>query len=351
MKRSNKTFAWRIGRFAIAFGSSALVLASPARAEDLLSADTLSTLVEPLAVEIGDTTFTLRGAIDQAAHYNNDTEEWSARTTGDFEVAAETQTDNQLTIQLSYSGEYKSDPGSITDVGFSEGEENYTQEFKGSVGSAWGTLVGGNVNDTVANMTSRRQMTGNSALAFENNFGTLGDWVGGYSGRFGPAVIAVIADEDANVDAGFRWSRPLGDRDIGFGARATWGEFTSQDGTTSFDTTGIKLMTDMIYGSTLFDLGLGYEVLDSSKTDVTRAYVSGGVQHKTGALTLSLHGHYGVLDGNEEISASLGGRYDIARGLSANLGVNYARLNANVDGVELVNKDATETVLSMRYGF
>jgi len=68
-------------------------------------------------------------------------------------------------------------------------------------------------------------------------------------------------------------------------------------------------------------------------------------------LSLSLEGHYGRIEGDEEISAALGVQYDLARGLSVNAGINHAEATATLAGVRLVDVDETKAVLSLRYSF
>ena len=72
---------------------------------------------------------------------------------------------------------------------------------------------------------------------------------------------------------------------------------------------------------------------------------------KAGVLSLSLEGHVGRIEGKDEASVALGGQYDIARGLSANLGVNHAKARVSFDGAPLLDIEETKTVLSLRYSF
>ncbi len=54
---------------------------------------------------------------------------------------------------------------------------------------------------------------------------------------------------------------------------------------------------------------------------------------------------------DSEKSAALGLRYDLARGLSLNLGYNYAESDADIDGVAIQSVDKSEFIGSMRYEF
>ena len=101
-------------------------------------------------------------------------------------------------------------------------------------------------------------------------------------------------------------------------------------------------MGEVIYGSTSFDIGVGYERLSSNGPDTDRRYISLGVRGKTGVLGWSAEAHYGRIGGDDEISAALGAQYDIARGLSANLGLNHARAKADAGTFRIVDTRVTK---------
>ena len=107
----------------------------------------------------------------------------------------------------------------------------------------------------------------------------------------------------------------------------------------------------MIYGSTSFDAGLGYERLTSRGPDAVRRFVSTGVRGKTGVLGWSLEAHYGRIEAEDEVSAALGARYDLARGLSANFGLNQVRAKADAGAIRVVDTRDTKGILSLRYSF
>ena len=79
--------------------------------------------------------------------------------------------------------------------------------------------------------------------------------------------------------------------------------------------------------------------------------VSSGIRTKTGVVSASIEGHYGRIEGEGEVSAALGLQYDLARGPSANLGLNRASAQATLDGARLADTRETEIVLSLRYSF
>ena len=214
----------------------------------------------------------------------------------------------------------------------------------------WGRVSGGNASGIVRELTRRLRGAGNAALGFDNFLGELEDLSAGYTGRFGPWVVGAIVDEDGNLDLGAAFQRPAGARDWRLALRAAEGTFGSRGGQ-RFDTKGLSLVGEVIYGSTTLDAGAGYERLSSRGPDLDRRYVSAGMRTKAGVLSLSLEGHVGRIEGKDEASVALGGQYDIAQGLSANLGLNHAKARMSFDGVPLLDIEETKTVLSLRYSF
>ena len=114
---------------------------------------------------------------------------------------------------------------------------------------------------------------------------------------------------------------------------------------------GVGVVGELIHGSTAFDMGVGHERLTSHALDAERWYVSAGVRTKTGVVSVSLEGHYGRIEGEEEVSAALGLQYDLARGLSANLGLNHESARVFLGGVRLVDTRNTVAALSLRYSY
>ena len=228
--------------------------------------------------------------------------------------------------------------------------EGYTGNAALSVGGYWGRVSGGNVSGIVRKLTRRLRGAGNAALGLDNFLGELEDLSAGYTGRFGPWVVGAVVDEDGNLDLGTAFQRPAGVRDWRLALRAAEGVFGSSGGQ-RFDTKGLGLVGEVIYGSTTLDAGAGYERLSSSGPDLDRRYISVGMRTKAGMLSLSLEGHAGRIEGKDEASVALGGQYDIARGLSANLGLNHAKARVSFDGAPLLDIEETKSILSLRYSF
>ena len=142
----------------------------PAEAQPIsLNYESLSSMEEPLAIEIGDVTFVLTGLVD--ARSTVDTEgddDTDTGLIGNFQVNARTQLPNRLLVDLSYFGQDASGP--TTD--FRTGDD-YTDNAALSVGSYWGTVLGGNVSGTIREQTRRLRGAGNAALAFDDFLGRV----------------------------------------------------------------------------------------------------------------------------------------------------------------------------------
>ena len=338
----------RFKLFAIAAGYAIIVLitvSTPARAQDVgLNYDTLSSLEEPLAFDLGDVTVEVTGLADVPVTFDIDSDPALADPveigfTGNFQINAETQLSNRWTLGVAYFGQYEAD------------SNDYSDNVAGYVGTSWGTFIGGNVEGQVRELTRRERGAGNANLAFDSFYGGLDRWGGAYVGRFGPTIVGAVVDENGDFELGATFQRPIGLRDYRLSARFADGQFTSQDGLMTFNTKGAELVGELVYGSSTFDLGVGYEHLSSPVTNANRWFVSAGAKTKINSWSLSAEAHYGQVDGQSEKSAAVGVGYDIARGLSLNLGLNYEDADINIGGVNLKSTDEFKGIFSLRYSF
>jgi len=339
---------------ALTIGSASASLAiipTAAQAQDVdLNYDRLSSLEEPIAFDLGDITVEISGVLDTpvVAEFDSvtDTDSVDVGFVGNFQITAQTQLANRWTIGAAYFGQYATDP-----IDVFGGNDDYSDNVAGFVGTSFGTVLGGNVNGQVREITRRQRGVGNGFLAFDDFYGGLDEWGGAYVGRFGPTVVSAAVDENGDFEIGGFFQRPIGQNDYRFALRFADGRFTSQDGTTEFDTKGISAVGELVYGSSTFDLGLGYERLESPVADLDRWFLSAGARTQVGPLHLSAEGHYGQVDGQDEISAGIGASYDIARGLSVNLGLNYENARIEAGGVTLVETDEVKAIASLRFSF
>lgn len=331
-----------------AAGVAVSVTTSLANAQGIsLNYEHLSSMEEPLATEIGDVTLVLTGLVDTPLTVNIETDEGTdAGFIGNAQVSALVQLQNRWRVNAAYFGQYETDEALS-----SASDENYTDNAAISVGGMWGTVVAGNVAGLVREATRRRRGAGNGRLAFDDNLGTLSEWGGAYTGRFGPWVVGAVVDEDTQFEFGATFQRPIDDTDYRLTVRVSEGAYAPAGGSHVFESTAIGAVGEVIYGSTVLDVGLGYERLSSSGSDADRPFASAGVRRKTGVLSLTLEGHYGRVEGEAEASTAFGAQYDVARGLSANLGLNHARADMDSAGIRSADTRDTRAVLSLRYSF
>lgn len=314
-------------------------LPRPPRGRLNLNYETLSAFESPLATEIGDVTFLLRGRIDTPLDYSLDQGGRVENSAiGNYQISAETQLRNRWTVGAVYGGRYENISGANND---------YTDEVAGYIGGSWGTVVGGNVSDLVFEDTRRRRGVGEVALAGDGALGGLSEWSGGYKGRFGPVEISGVIDEDSNYDVGITFQRPIGNKDYRFTARHNNGTYVAADGITELDTKAFTGVGEYVYGSTRFDVGGGYEQISNAD----RWFASAGMSTKTGPFSFSAEGHIGQIEGQDEVSAVVGARYDIARGLAATMAVDYQDMQININGVDYLNAKDTRLKMALIYGF
>ena len=337
----------------ILFSAAIIVagVAGAARAEDFsLNYETLSSLEEPLATELGDVTLVLTGLVDTpltfGAEDGDDGDDADAGLVGNFQLGARTQLANRWRVGLSYFGQYATDGASASGA-----EDDYTDNVALSAGGAYGTVLAGDVSGIVRDQTRRERGAGNGSLAFDDVLGELGDRGVGYLVRFGPWLLGGVVDGDAGFDLGAVLQRPHGNKDYRLTARYVESVHAPAGGSAEFDSQAVTAVGELIYGSTLVDLGAGLERLSSDGMDVDRWFTSFGLRSKSGMLSLSVEGHYGRIEGADEVAAAFGLQYDIARGLSANLGFNHAEARARLAGVDIVDVRETKAVLSLRYSF
>ena len=325
----------------------------PAGAQEVfLNYDEMSLFEAPLATEIGDVTLLVRGMAEGAETYRRESDDTDESLDVRFQAGAQTQLPNRWRVRLSYSGRFATDPQENLDAGFaSRVDEDYEDDVTLSVGGAWGTAAAGNVSELARDQTRRAGGAGAASLSFDDVFGSLEEWSGGYLVRMGPWVLSAVVDEEGDFDVGAMYQRPIAEKDYRLTARYTQGVFTSADGVRRFDTKAVSGVGELIYGSALFDLGVGHETLSSPGLELEQWYVSSGVRIKIGVVSFSLEGHYGKVEGMEKTSAALGVQYDVARGLSANFGLNYEDAVVSLGGVNLIASKGTKAILSVSYRF
>lgn len=318
-----------------------------------LNYDRLSAIEGPIALEIGDITFTLSGSMDLESLTRMNSDATMNNLFSTLELSFNTQLPNRWRVQGLVLGEVStaSNPRRIID------DFDYVKRLALFVSGTWGRFLIGDLHRLVRGDTRRVSNAGDSYLYFDDFLGKLEQRNGGYRGRYGPWVVLAVFDQDSDFDCGMVSQRPLGNKDFRFTLRGMKGTYETKAKTGIYATQGVISVGEMIYGSTLFDVSLGYEELVPSvpqlggATIKTRTFLSQGVLRKFGMLSASVEAYFGKLDGERELSAAVGVQYDVARGLSANFGWNYWYTHSPFRRTEISNNRDSELTFSLQYDF
>lgn len=277
------------------------------------SYDTISFFEKPTAFDIGIGTLNTNLLIDQSIIYRDSTDHYSAATQflGLFNFG--TQLANGWQFNTQYLANY---------VGFDD--DDYRGNLALSIADYWGVIAIGQVTGSVFEQTRRQRGTGNANLAFDQFVGGLEDEGIFYSVRFNSYEFAATVDKEGGFELGANFERPIGASSY-FGAlRVRKGEAIT--GGEIQDTLGGAAVFAYTYASLTVDTQLGIERIDSIDSDeIEHLFSSLGLSYKTGPLTVSAEAGLAKLDGQKRYSAAFGSRWDLARGLSLNLGVNYQK--------------------------
>lgn len=321
-----------------------LLLSRPAHAESFsLNYADLSTLESPIVFRAGQMTLVVSGLVDGGARLNlansAPLSHIDTGVTANFTATAETQLGNRWTVGGSYFGQYDSFGRS------------YTANSAAFVRTSWGSIIGGNVGGLLREDTRRRRAPGLASLGYDDFLGQNARWGGVYRLVSGPYVSGVMVDEDGDVEVGTVYQRPYGTHDIRWSLRGRYARIRDAQGNRRFSTAGIGGVTDLTYGSSIYDLGLGYERITGQGLALDRWFASAGARTKIQALSLSLEGHIGAVDGSPEYAAAAGLAYSFARGMSANLGLNYKEANVVRNGVNVLVGKSESAAFSLRYSY
>lgn len=293
----------------------------------------------PVAYDLAGTTMVLRGRIDLPVGRSFKTNETvNYNPIVNHEVSLERQLSNRITVGAVYGGSYENIPGS---------DNNYADDIAVFAGGSWGTVFAGNVSDLVFEETRRARSIGITQLSGNGALGELSDLSGGYRGRFGPAIVTGVIDENTNYDIGVSFQRPIGVRDYRFTARHNQGQITAADGVTQLDTKSVSGVAEYVYGSSRFDVGAGYEKIE----EADRWFTSAGVSTKAGPWGLSAEGQYGEIEGQTETAGILTLRRDLARGLAATVALDHRDRQAVVNGTQYLDEKDTRLIAALSYGF
>ncbi len=318
-----------------------------------LNYDRLSAIEGPIALEIGDITFRLSGSIDLESQTRLKDDATMNNLFSTFELSFNTQLPNRWRVQGLVLGEVStaSNPRRIID------DFDYVKRLALFVSGTWGRFLMGDLHQLIQGDTRRVSNAGDAFLYFDNFLGRLEQRNGGYRGRYGPWIVSAVFDQDSDFEWGMVSQRPIGNKDFRFTLRSMKGTFQPSSKADVYATLGVISVGEVIYGSTMFDISFGFEELTpltaqlGGASSKTRTFLSQGILTKRGMLSVSFETYFGQLDGEREISASIGVQYDLARGLSANLGWNYWNTHSLLRGIEISNSRDTEVTFSLQYDF
>lgn len=318
-----------------------------------LNYDRLSAIEGPIALEIGDITFRLSGSIDLESQTRIDDNVTMNNLFSTVELSFNTQLPNRWRVQGLVLGEVStaSNPRRIID------DFDYVKRLALFVSGTWGRFLIGDLHQLVQGDTRRVSNAGDAFLYFDNFLGRLEQRNGGYRGRYGPWIVSAVFDQDSDFEWGMVSQRPIGNKDFRFSLRSMKGTFRLSSKAVVYASQGVISVGEVIYGSTIFDVSLGFEELVPITPQLggarvkSRAFLSQGVLTKRGMFSASFETYIGQLDGEREISASIGVQYDLARGLSANLGCNYWNTDSPFRSAEVSNARDTEVTFSLQYDF
>lgn len=315
-----------------------------------LNYESLSSLEEPIAIDVHDITISLNGLFDSGIRIS-DVSDNDLVFDANVQLGLDTQLPNSLRVGARYFGSY-----SDNDLAFSQSYQDNAALF---IGGVWGTVALGNVTGLVREQTRRRRGEGNAELAFDDHLAQLDDVGISYLGRFGPNQLSITVDKEGGYELGSSYQRPLGNKDYRFSLRFRDSELALSNqaldslinSTAVFNSQALGVVAELTFGSNVFDVGVGYEQLSNGQIEATRRFASFGAGRKRGVWSLSGEAHLGDIDGHREASYALGIRYDIARGLSLNAGLNYSDAIITLGNSQIINDADTVGRVSLRYGF
>lgn len=301
--------------------------------------DLSSPFEAPVAFDIAGTTLVLRGRMDAPIGYSFETNEIvNENPMVNHQISVERQLPNRITVGAVYGGSYEN-------IGASNDE--YSGKLAAFAGGSWGTVFGGNVSDLVFEESRRARSVGITQLSGNGALGSVKQWSGGYRGRFGPAIVSGVIDEDINYDVGVTFQRPIGVKDYRFTARHNNGQLIAADGVTELDTKSVSGVAEYVYGSSRVDAGAGYEKIEDSD----RWFTGAGVFTKLGPWGISAEGQYGQIDGQDEVSGLVTVRRDLARGIAASIALDYRNRQVVIDGTQYLDDKDTRLLAALSYGF
>lgn len=314
----------------------ALAVINVSVAQTLINYDRLSFFETPQRVEIGTGTLQLQGALDISYRSENDgLAEFDSQQAEAF-LRYETQLENDWDVGISYRINYDTNRADST-----------VDELRIFARDQWGLLTVGNISSLLYDQSRRQLANGLLGVDRDNFTLPLDEYGVFYQWATADTQWMLAVDNDVNIEAGVVFNKPIGRLDYKFSMRANSNENIDGDAQNVTESQGLAIVAQASIGRWTVDsqwMTEQVQLLDGS-SELTLNTLSMGLHAKFNLLSLSLTG---MQRDNElsdtERSLSLGVRYDIARGLSLNLG-------ANIFSTELINNDFSSYAASIGYQF
>jgi hypothetical protein len=298
--------------------------------------DRLSFFEEPLAYQTALGTFSVNALSDW--EYRSEDNDNARYDQLQFvsELGFSTQLKNDWDVGASYLADYSS-----------ERREEYIDEFRVFVRDQWGSLVAGHIALLAFNQTRRQKSFGLLGIE-DDNFTLPLESYGAYYQWTTPTITLLVAiDEETNVEAGGVFDKPIGRFQYRLSVRLNQTDNEEGNAQGVKESRGAALMAQVERGRWLIDAQVLVENADSLQNDkdFELTTVSAGMHYQFDRLRLSLTGinRENVLE-NTERRLSLGARYNMARGLTLNLG-------ASISDSELFPENFKTYAASIRYEF
>ena len=317
-----------------AFAGTPQTAQAQGQSGSLLNYDNLSFFEEGLAQDVGGATLRFNFLIDQAYIDNPPKLANRWKTTLQFSTSLETELSNGWNVGAAYTGIFDTDD---------DGNDDHLYAF--FINAPWGTLSAGRVTGLLENTVARKNRVGNANLSAGRGLGGLDRTGIHYFQTINAYQIHFAADQNGNAQAALFFEAPIGIGAHTFGIRGGTGHL--QERTPRLGTGDIEEVAGF-YGYTLGSLSVGFEYgiqdisIDGAFGSNTQRYSSVGMNYKRGRTSYSVEAGRSEFLGATARSAGIGLRYDIARGFSGNLGLNYS------DGGVL---DTWRIPVSIRYEF
>ncbi len=310
-------------KIALSFGISAISMfghAQIAKSQDpsraLLPYDSFSFFEAGLSREIGNATLRFNFLVDQAVIGNRPAFYQDWKTTGQVSTSLETELSNGWNIGATYTGIFVTGSGRDSD-----------HLYAVFVDAPWGRLSTGRIDALIESSVTRKNRVGNATLTAGRGLGELDETGIQFVQTVNAYQIHFAVDENLDAQAALLFAAPVGVAAHSFGLRVGTGHLRKDNFLLATgETEGISGFYNYVLGSLSLGVEQGYQdvAIDGTVGTNTQRFASIGASYKRRRTSLSAEVGRTDFLGQTRRSAAIGLRYDIARGLSGNVGLNYS---------------------------